>query len=245
MNKRWKQWKRRSRSGTTLVEMIVTLMLIGIMMVMAAGALSSASRIFVRIQQTQYAQSIIDTVMTELQTITENATVYVKIYEKGDSNIANKSGNSTGNALEFINEEGYVVLVSDKGCDATKLLINGQETGTTEAVPTGQLLTRYYTRDTTVGTRTYYYSQGTSTLIARAVAPVYGSKFYMGNYLEIIYTLPQDKGDGDVIPSITATVTLYRDAACTDAVATDSEILEFRHEVKCEMGQTATVQTSE
>lgn len=52
--------KEKRKSGTTLVEMIVTLMLISIMMVMAVASLSSASRIFVRIQKTQYAQSILD-----------------------------------------------------------------------------------------------------------------------------------------------------------------------------------------
>lgn len=72
--------KENRKKGTTLVEMIVTLLLISIMMTMAAASLSSAAKIFVRVQKTQYAQSIIDTVMTELRTITKDASGYVKIY---------------------------------------------------------------------------------------------------------------------------------------------------------------------
>ena len=59
--------KEQSKRGTTLVEMIVTLMLISIMMTIAVASLSSASRIFVKLQKEQYAQSILDTVMTELR----------------------------------------------------------------------------------------------------------------------------------------------------------------------------------
>ena len=72
----------KDRKGTTLVETMVTLFLISILMAMAASALSSASRIFVRIQKTQYAQSVLDTTMTELRTITKDATGYVKLSER-------------------------------------------------------------------------------------------------------------------------------------------------------------------
>ena len=49
-----------------MVEMMVTLLLISIMMTMAVSSLSSASHIFMQVK-TQYAQSILDTVMTELR----------------------------------------------------------------------------------------------------------------------------------------------------------------------------------
>ena len=54
----------KEKKGTTLVEMLAALTLITIMLAMAAGALSSASRIFIRLQKQQYAQSILDTTMT-------------------------------------------------------------------------------------------------------------------------------------------------------------------------------------
>ena len=94
------------------MEMLVCLTLISIMLSMAAGALSSASRIFIRIQKQQYAQSILDTVMTELRNQTKDATTYVKIYKNG-GNIAQSDGNSSGNAIEFMNSMGYVVLLCE------------------------------------------------------------------------------------------------------------------------------------
>ena len=71
----------KKRDGTTLVETIVTMLLISIMFAMAATALSSAAKVFVREQRLQYAQSILDTTMTELRGIVENADGYIKIYE--------------------------------------------------------------------------------------------------------------------------------------------------------------------
>lgn len=70
----------KSRQGTTLVEMLVTLTLITVMVGMAATTLSAAFKIFLRVQKEQYAQSVLDTTMTELRSLTKEATQYVKIY---------------------------------------------------------------------------------------------------------------------------------------------------------------------
>ena len=164
----------REKKGTTMAEMLVTLLLITIMTGMAASSLAAASRIFIRVQKTQYAQSILDTVMTELRTITKNAGSYVKIYENG-KNIVDATGNSSGNAIEFINEEGYVVLLSTDGAKATTLYLGENQIGTAGAVPEGQLLTRYYTRNSS--TQTYLY-QRENAPAARAVAAGYGKGFY-------------------------------------------------------------------
>lgn len=86
----------QKKEGTTLVETMVCLLLISIMLAMAASALSAASRIFVRVQRMQYAQSILDTAMTELRTITQNASGYVKIYDIPADSVE-KSENITGN----------------------------------------------------------------------------------------------------------------------------------------------------
>lgn len=231
----------QNRQGTTLVETMVTLLLISIMMVMAAGALSSASRIFVRVQRTEYAQSILDTVMTELRTITKDTSGYVKIYpgsgEQGSNNVENlvkSTGSLKGNTLEFINGEGYVVLVSTDGCEKTDLYIQDSKTGEFDAVSAGQLLTRYYFRTG----NTYVFQKGT-TPVARAVARVFGEGFYMGNYVKVTYAFPDGTASGDKVDSITATVTLYRDKEMTDSVAEDTEILEFKHPVVCYTGETA------
>ena len=219
--------KLKERSGTTLVETIVTLLLISIMMVMAASALSSAAKIFVREQKMQFAQSILDTVMTELRGLTADANGYIKIYaqnEKNPGKITDMTGNNSGNILEFMNEDGYVVLISADGCDATKLQIGSQNSGMAEAVPAGQLLTRYYF----CNNGKYRYSED-GVPVARAVSTVFGEGFYMGNYMEVTWAFPDGISEGTAVNQITATVTLYSDPERTQAVAADTEILQFRH----------------
>ena len=226
----------KEKKGTTLVETMVTLFLISIMMAMAASALSSASKIFVRIQKEQYAQSILDTTMTELRNITNDASGYVKIYPAGTGFSVGAKGSKNGRVLEFLNPEGYVVMVSQDGCKETQIYIGDNMTGTSDEVEKGQLLTRYYFRNSNTGT--YVYQKG-SQLVARAVAPAFGKGFYMKNYLDIHYSVPKDTPDGSTVNSVVATVTLYSDKDRTNVVATDSETLEFRQPLTYKEAVTA------
>ena len=218
--------KENRKKGTTLVEMIVTLLLISIMMTMAAASLSSAAKIFVRVQKTQYAQSIADTVMTELRTITKDASGYVKIYPKESGFQPEAAGSMTGTCLEFLNPDGYVELVSTDGCEKTQIYIGDNKNGSADAVEKGQLLTRYYTRNSTTGK---YFCRKNETPAARAVATAFGKGFYMGNYLEIEYSVPSGTTDGTKVSSIVAKVTLYSDKDRKHAVVSDTELLEFRN----------------
>lgn len=218
--------KENRKKGTTLVEMIVTLLLISIMMTMAAASLSSAAKIFVRVQKTQYAQSITDTVMTELRTITKEASGYVKIYPEESGFQSEAAGSTTGTCLEFLNPDGYVELVSTDGCEKTQIYIGDNNNGSADAVEKGQLLTRYYTRNSTTGK---YFCRKDGIPVARAVATAFGKGFYMGNYLEIEYSVPSGTTDGTKVSSIVAKVTLYSDRDRKHAVASDTELLEFRN----------------
>ncbi len=223
------------RRGATLVEMLVCLMLISILMTMAAASLSSASKIFVRIQKTQYAQSVLDTVMTELRTLTKDATGYVKIYENSQSITDTPGTTSEGDALEFMNSDGYAVLLTSSGCEQTNLYIGDQMTGTADAVTQGQLLARYYFVDSD----DHYAYSVDGQPAARAVAAVFGQKFYMGNYLKVTYRIPSVTTTQENISRVTATVELYSDADYKNLVAADSEILEFRYPMKFNAGYTA------
>ena len=207
---------------------MVTLLLITILMAMAAASLSSAFRIFLRIQKAQYAQSVLDTAMTELRTLTKDATVYVKIYGDG-TDVTGKPGASTGDAIEFMNKEGYVVLLTTDGCAQTDLYITGKNTGTADAVDAGELLARYYFPQDVI-TAGYTYAKG-QTPVARAVAAVFGKGFYMGNYLEVTYSFPDSVAEGAAVDGITATLKLYADEAHTIELASDTELLSFRHRV--------------
>ena len=230
MKKLREHWKKHlcNKKGTTLVEIVVSLLLITVLLAMAAGALSSAFRIFLRIQKTQYAQSVLDTAMTELRTQTKDATVYVKIYDSGNE-VADQAGTDSGAALEFMNKEGYVVLLTTDGCEQTSLYITDKLTGTAEQVGSGELLARYYfpQRGITAG---YTYAKG-QIPVARAVAAVFGKGFYMGNYLEVTYSFPDGVADGATVDGITATLKLYADEAHTKELASDTELLSFRHRV--------------
>lgn len=225
----------KKRQGTTLVEMMVCLLLISIMMTMAAGTLSAASRIFVRLQRQQYAQSILDTTMTELRDLTQNTAAYVKIY-KNEEDILDKTGNYSGNALEYMNEQGYVVLVSTDGCTNTDIYIKDKKINTEEAVGKGRLLIRYYSRNTD---GTYICRRGTQA-VARAMTKAFGEGFYMKNYLDVTYSIPGNRSEGDTVSTITATVTLYSDENRTQVIATDSEVLNFRYPVVYKTAVTAT-----
>ncbi len=212
------------KSGATLVETMVTLFLISILTIMAASSLSATFRIFMKLQKTQQAQSVLSTTMTELRTLTQDATGYLKIYPDG-GDCAGQAGTSTGTALEFMNQEGYVVLISAEGCEKTELYISGNHTGSIEAVDKGQLLLRYYFPN---ADRTYTMLKN-GTAQARAVAKAYGKGFYMGNYLRVTFSLPEEASDTEQIASITATVTLYTDKDYTEELASDTEVISFRH----------------
>lgn len=73
------------RSGTTLVELLASLLLMGIAISMAVVILHGAYRIYQRIQRTQDAYSLVDTIGTELQGIVEDANGYVKLYADADA----------------------------------------------------------------------------------------------------------------------------------------------------------------
>lgn len=229
----------KKQSGTTLVEMIVTLLLISIMLTMATASLSSASKVFVRVQKTQYAQSILDTLMTEMRGITEDATGYVKIY-KSVGNIINNTGNLQGNALEFINGEGYVELITtqtsrNRATEVTLYGADGNLTDATQTLQPGQLYTRYYTREKqSPEQKRYAYGKGTGAeLVARAMAPAYGEGFYMNNYVKVTYRVPDGTAPNTKISYITVTVALYSDVACTEAnkIVEDTEQLYFNNPI--------------
>lgn len=168
----------RERAGTTLVETLVSLLLMSILIGMAARVLSGAYRVYLRLQKTQYAQSILDTAMTEVRDLANDACGYVKLYPNG-AQVADQPGKTIGTAMEFLDSNGYVVLISTDGCEETTLYRgNDLENviGTQEALPKGRLLARYYNRK---NDGTYLYTDGTKP-VARAAAEAYGRGLLYG-----------------------------------------------------------------
>ena len=228
----------KNRQGTTLVEMLVTLTLITIMVGMAATTLSAAFKIFLRVQKEQYAQSVLDTTMTELRSLTKEATQYVKIYAN-DASPEGQGGADSGPVLEYVNTDGYAVLVSTGGCEATNLYQGETLMDQADAVSQGRLLTRFYLRDQD----TYVYSRDGSPA-ARAVATVFADKYYMGNYLGVTFSYWKGEQNGDQVHSVKAEVTLYSDAERTNVVAKESEILDLRYKAVRNDEATASSQSA-
>lgn len=228
--------KKTSRKGATLVEMVVTMLIFSILMVMIVGILSPAAKVFLRMQRLQYAQLILDNTIQELRSMTQEAVGYVKIYDDcgPGANLAQEDGagigKDTGQGLEFLDEEGYVVLISTQGCEKTGIYLGSLKLGETEAVEDGRLLSRYYARQP--DGETYLWKQG-DEMTARAVSRAFGDGYYMENYLEIIFSYPESGGtpvqEGQPVPYLNAQVRLYSDKEKTRLVVQDSTVLDLRY----------------
>lgn len=239
--------------------MIVAMLLFSMITLIVIGVLSPAAKIFVRMQRLQYAQIILDNTVDELRTIVqEEATGYVKIYERaradtpGDiisTGTGGDNGKDSGLALEFLNRQGYVVLISTQGCGETTIVRGGKLTDQKmEAQNSGRLLTRYYAREAGDNRLYLYTDNDGATLISRAVSSVFPEGYYMGNYLKITFSYPKDDAGnvislspGDTVDYLVADVGLYRDVKCEemDLVVRDSVILDFKYPVVCKKAPTA------
>ncbi len=223
--------KIKSKSGMTLVELVVSMLITAIIMVMIVGILSPAAKIFLRMQKLQYAQQILDNTAAQLRDMAGEATRYVKIYGNGET-IAGVGGADKGAALEFVNTEGYITLISTDGSPAMDLMLGDSKIETAEEVEKGRLVARYY-NITDAADYKYYYTKG-GNQIARAVARIFTDGYYMGNYLEIEFAYPAGGGGtGSPVTYLEAKLSLYNDKDRMEEhlVAQEEVVLDFRYAV--------------
>lgn len=238
---------REQKAGTTLVEMVVTLLIFGIMMAMAVGILSPAAKIFLRMQKLQYARLILDNTVQELRGMARGATQYVKIYAVSGADdpgsLLTDTGAESGKALEFLDTDGYVVLISADGCPDTDIYLGTEKVGDVKSadVERGRLLERYFVRGEGAA---YNYKKNDGTYIARAYNKTFADRYYMGNYLDIVFTYGAFDSEGNV-KNLKADVTLYSDEEKTQVAAKDSVVLELRYDVKKKDEVTAGVVAEE
>lgn len=236
--------RQRARSpGTTLAELMVSILMVSILMVMVVGIVAPSFKIFVRMQRMQFAQMILDNTIQELKGQTREATDYVKIYgtaEADGSGVLDAIGSDTGAALEFMNADGYVVLLSADGCPQTAIYRGTVQTGTADAVDSGQMLLRYYWQRGTQGASdSEYFYQTDGAYSARAVTTSFGSGFYMGNYLTLAFAFPAGVSDGNTAAYVEVTARLYEEPECINLVAEDTAVLDFRYVIRRKDGKTA------
>jgi len=233
----------RDRGGYTLVELLAASTLLIILITMCAAAVPPAARIMLRLRTLNYAQVILDDVLETLRDELEGAQGYVKFYPDGGV-IAGAGGSTRGAAVEYLGENGFLVLISADGCEETDLCrrtagADGTASydafDTEEAIPAGLLLVRYYLPDGD----TYVYSQDGKP-IARALTTVYPAAFYMGLWLKLEF---KSVGVFTSAQSITVTASLYRDEERTDLVCSDSLTVDLRFSgasgLNIQYGQTA------
>ena len=246
--------RKKHKAGTTLVELVVSMLLFSMISLIVIGVLSPAAKMFVRMQRIQFARIILDNTIDELRGIVQEAAGYVKIYENGaeTSDIIGVDGDGMqgtceGPALEFLNSQGYVVLVSAQGCGETAIVRGGKLTEQKiEAQGGGRLLTRYYAQERHENGLYLYADAGGNPLVARAVSSVFTDGYYMGNYLKITFSFQDGAGnvidvdEGVSVDYLVADVGLYRDEACRDEdlVVQDRVILDFKYSVQCRKGIT-------
>lgn len=224
---------RRNKKGTTLVELMVSLMLLSILMAMVVGVVSPAAKTFARMQRVQFAQLILDNLEDEIKSRLLDATGILKIYGEENTGIVGETGADKGTVLEYQNTNSYVVLMSADGCVNTTLVTGGQTSGT-EKADSGRLLLRYYWQEEIASEHSpykYYYTDGV-TPVARAVQQVFTNGFYMGNYLKIYFAFPDGITEGQEAEYLNITLELYRDSARTDLLAKEEFTADLRYKAK-------------
>ncbi len=247
---------KHSKSGETLVEALVTLLVFGILMALITAVISPASKIYVRMQKLQYAQTILDNTLEELRGLALEASGngYVKIYETCDPETdltvpAKGTGRDRGRALEFVNTQGYAGLISADGCPETDLYLGTSVAGTIgegDILP-GRLFTRYYVRSASSSSYDYQTAEGQK--LARAADESFTDGYYMETYLELEFSYPETpdstktETDGTVVSYysyLCADLRLYSDPERTKLLVQDSAMLDFRSPIRRFDGLTAS-----
>ncbi len=217
----------RSRRGLTLVELLVSMALLGLALTLFAATLSPAARSFQRLETLNDAQIVADDLLETVRSQLEDARGYVKCYDSGQ-NLAGETGAASGTAIEFVDPSGYVAVLNADGCPETTLRrVSSEdggtmETSTAEKIDPGYLAVRYYKNDSN---QQYTYQTGHDQYVARAMTALYGRGFYVGLYAGLEFSLEPAAGSAK---NVTVTVSLYRDAARTDRVFSDQLVVDLR-----------------
>lgn len=241
----------KRKEGMTLVETVVSMLLIMIMLTMVVAVVSPAFKVFIRMQRLQFAQMVLDNVEEDIKAELRNATTYVKIYDKDSEDgtgIIDTAGVNKGEVLEYVNTQGYIVLVSANGCAETDIYRGTTKSGQYAPVSSGQLLYRYYLNTKSIeGQRATYNYTMDGKPSARAATTAFGSGYYMGNYLKIEFAFSDETcNNGDTINDIKVSVYLYDSSEMKDEdlVAQEDFFVDFRYKVVRGDGKTAVAGTT-
>lgn len=213
--------KLHERRGTTLVELIVCMGLLGIFCVALIALIHPCAEMFTRVQSLSRAQMVGDTVIDTLRGEVLHAQGTIRFTDSDPTNPDTVFGynavekSSAGNAVEFLKDGYYEVI--DAGAVPTEyyrkqdapIVINGS---------TGTLHQRYYTKlsdsDTATYNGSYYLYKKGAAYAGYAYTNTFADGFYMGNTVRLLFEL-QGWYDDETIgraraTSIKVTVTVLR-----------------------------------
>lgn len=156
----------------------------------------------------------------------ETATEYIKCYENG-ADITGQTGSSHGSAVEFGTSNAVELLTAD-GCAETAIMVGSRPAGTEAAVEKGYLLERYYDNSTGV-----FYSKTRTARRARA-----RSRRPMQRAFTWV-SAPVCTSSLTSPRTVTPPCTIFRDADMTDAVFSDSLLIDLRYDIPVKTGVTA------
>lgn len=200
----------KDRRGTTLVELVVAMGLFSILLLLVSGALHPAAAVTQRMHTLESAQLLLDQVLEEIRMEVERSCGYVKLYEDGADPVEQEGSLEWGNAVEYLDVDGNVVLLSAEGCDED-WLTEMQEDGA--QIPPGRLFFLTWTEEGT-----------------KACREPYGEAYYDGMYLKVEFSPEGEVQAGQRAEMLVVTASLYRDAERTELVRTQSRTIALRNE---------------
>lgn len=186
----------KNRRGTTLVELIVCAALLGIFCLAVVSLMKPLANVFTRTQQLNHAQSIADSVSEDLRALVLHARGPVRLARSDEPRadpadtpgdwrqvFTTKGGTDPANAIEFMDEKGYAVVIDAGSVPET----------TKQDALTGTPHVRYF-EPTSAGARLQYaFDEGQCA----AYADLHGDKFYMGSTVRLKFEgIPGAGGTG-------------------------------------------------
>lgn len=227
--------QRDMRAGTTMTELVVSMCLLELLGMMLLAIISPAAKLFVRMQRVLMAQSVTDNVTEEIRSQLQDAANTIHIYNTADGSVPNPltaTGDKNGTLLEYLNTDGYVVLISADGCGETSLFRGNTAAGKAAAVDGGQLLMRYYWPTFTGTGNDYQYTYiQDGALSARSVNPVFTKKYYMGMYLDVSFSFPDGVAEGDQVSYLNLNVSLYEDETKAKLLSEEETVVRLRYQM--------------
>lgn len=185
----------RQRQGITLTEMVCASFLLIVMIIMCTSALIPAAKIMQKMGQAAEAQAVADSVLEYIRSEVEEAREYVRVYPNVDGG---------GDALEFVNRDGYTLLISTDNYSAAAVNEAGGTLNSMDGNGIGRLRFRYSIAASDYNCNSPKDDAEPTVCAEGAVFP---DEFYSGLYLKLAFRPVLEDG---MLMCIKITVQLWK-----------------------------------